>query len=209
MKKQVELGARVRAQDGEVGTVAKVVVDPQEHQPGYLVIKRGRIRPRHVVVPVSLVADVSAEAVSLATTRAALDGFPNYEVTVRRGRYEKPVAVGRTGPVAVFEPPFNQGFLTLRQRSVPETSVGVERGMAVLDAAGLRLGHVHGLVLDSDDRQATHLVLGHVEPRLTRDRLLPVDLVAGVRAGEVHLHITAEYVQGLGIYQPAPGREDE
>jgi len=202
MEKQIELGARVRAEDGEVGTVEKIVVDPEEHEPGYLVVKRGRVRPRKIVVPVGLVTNASPEEVTLATTRQALESFPDYEVTVRKGEYRKPIPVGGPRPVGIYTPPTNAGYMVLRQRSVPEASVGVEQGMDVLDVAGLKVGQVHGLIADPESRQASHLVLRQPHPLMPRDRLVPADLVADVREGEVHLRITAEHVSGLGSYEP-------
>jgi hypothetical protein len=35
---------------------------------------------------------------------------------------------------------------------------------------------------------------------MPRDRLVPAELVADVREGEVHLCIRAEHVSGLGLY---------
>jgi hypothetical protein len=109
MEKQIELGARVRAEDGAVGTVEKIVVDPEEGEPGYLIIKRGHVRPRQIAVPVSLVTEVSGDEVTLDTTRKALESFPAYEVTVREGEYRKPVPVAGPQSVAVYAPPTNKG----------------------------------------------------------------------------------------------------
>lgn len=204
MEKQINLGARVRAQDGEVGTVARIVVDRDEREPDYLVVKRGRVRPRQVVVPVSLVTDVSGKAVTLDTTQKALESFPDYEVTVREGEYEKPIPVAGPQSVAVYTPAANQGFIELRQRSVPEGSVSVEKGMDVVDARGQNVGQVHGLIAETGTRKALHLVVRQRHPLEKRDRLIPTDLVAGVGDGAVRLRITADHVDGLGVYQPVP-----
>jgi len=209
MEKQIHLGARVRAEDGEVGTVEKIVVDPEEREPGYLVVKRGRVRPRQIVVPVNLVTDVTPEEVTLATTRQALESFPDYEVTVRKGEYRKPVPVDAPRPGAVYTPPANAGYIVLRQRSVPEASVGVEQGMDVLDIAGLKVGQVHGLIAELESRQASHLVLREPHPLRPRDWLVPADLVADVREGEVHLRIPAEHVSGLEPYEPTPEKDQQ
>ena len=204
MKKEIELGAQVWAQDGEAGKVRQVVADPQGRQPGYLVVARGRLPRRQIVVPVGLVADVSAEGVKLETTRGALDQFPDYEVIVKQGEYRKPVPVGSPRPVGAYVPASNQDYAVLRQRSVPEKSKAIEEGMAILDSTGLKVGEVGGLILDTDSRQPTHVVLRRSSPLASQQRLIPVDLVAEVKAGGVQLHIHSEHVAGLDPYEPAP-----
>ena len=203
MEKQIELGAHVRAADGAVGRVDKIVVDSDEREPGYLVIKRGRVRPRKIVVPVSLVSDVSGDDVTLDTSREALRSFPDYEVTVREGEYGKPVPVAGPQSVAVYTPPTNRGYVALRQRSVPEASVSVERGMDVVDAADLGVGEVLGLIAETGSRRASHLVLRQRHPLEERERLVPVDLVAAVQGDTVQLRITADHLRGLAGYRPA------
>lgn len=204
MEKQVELGARVWAENKMVGVVEKIVVDPAHHEPGYLVVKQGRIPPRqrHIVVPVSLVSEVSPEAVTLATTPEALTSFPEYEVTVRKGEYQKPIPLGYPRPYGLSTPVSNQGYMVIRTRSVPETTVSVEQGMAVRDATGRQVGRVHGLTLDSDKRQASHIVVRLPKLLADRDRVIPVDLVGNVHSGSVHLRITAAHVGALTLYQP-------
>jgi hypothetical protein len=138
------------------------------------------------------------------TTRKALDQFPDYEVTVRQGEYRRPVLVGSPRPVKAYTPASNKDYVVLRQRGVPHTSIGVEQGMEVLDITGLKVGNVQGLVVDGESRQATHLVLRQSGPLAWQQWLVPVDLVADVGAGRVHLHISSEHVAGLAPYAPAP-----
>lgn len=214
MKKRIELGYRVNAVDGRVGVVEKVIVDPDEREPSYLIVKRGRIRPRHIVVPVTLVDEVSAGQVSLSITRNALDDFPDYEVTERHGRYEKPVPVGVQRPLTTYTPPSNRGYMKLRQRNVPESAVPVEKGMVVKDARGLRVGRVEGLLLDGERRTATHILLQRpapmtvATPATMQQFAVPVDLVKDVREGGVHLRITRWHISGLAVYEPVSEQEE-
>lgn len=202
MEKQVTLGAKVLVKEGVVGTVDKVVVDPGTHQPGYLVVKRGRVQARRIVVPVSLVAEVSPEAVTLAITRNGLETYPDYEITVQYGVYRRPTPLGYPRAHTIHTPPSNQGFVVLTHRSVPDASVSVEKGMAVYDAGGAKVSQVQGVILDKGSRQATHLVLRCLTPLSPRDRIMPVDLIADVEEGMVHLRITADDISGLTPYRP-------
>lgn len=209
MSKRIELGDSVQAVDGRVGVVEKVIVDPAERKPGYLVVKRGRLRPRRIVVPVALVDEVSAAQVTLSVTRAALDDFPDYEVTERHGTYEKPMPIGPRRPVATYTPPSNAGYMALRRRNVPESTVPVEKGMVVKDAKGMRIGRVIGLLLDRERRTATHVLLQRPTPMTVATAatmqvfVVPVELVEDVHEGEIQLRITRWHISGLTVFEPA------
>lgn len=196
MKERVELGYRVSAGGRDVGVVDQLVVDPQEREPEYLVVRRGRLRPRRIVVPVSLVTAVEDERVELHTSPEALEAFPDYEVTVTKGRYERPVPVGGFRPVATFQPD-NREFMVLTQRSVPDHSVGVSRDMPVADAHGRRVGSVHGAVADASDREGMQMLLRTADRPRSRCRVVPMDLIADVDGGQVRLRIDAEHIAGL------------
>jgi sporulation protein YlmC with PRC-barrel domain len=209
MSKRIELGDRVQAVDGRIGVVEKVIVDPDERKPGYLVVKRGRLRPRRIVVPVGLVDEVSAGQVTLSITRTALDDFPDYEVTERHGTYEKPMPVGPRRPVATYTPPSNAGYMVLRRRNVPASTVPVEKGMVVKDAKGMRVGRVVGLLLDLERRTATHILLQRpapmtvATPATMQQFVVPVELVEDVQEGEIQLRITRWHISGLAVFEPA------
>lgn len=214
MKKQMKLGDTVVATDGPAGVVAKIIVDPAGREPDYLVVRRGRIRYRHIVVPVSQVIDVTEGKVLLSASGAVLDEFPDYEVVERYGTYQKPLPVGtRYRPVGAYLPPSNAGYMVLQRRSVPESSVAVEKGMVIRDATGQRVGRVAGLLLDSDPRAVTHILLQLPAPlarttdATSQPFMIPAALVAGVRDSEVHLAITKAQVFGLAIYVPAEDQE--
>lgn len=202
MQKQVKLGIRVWAEDGEVGTVEKIVVDPKKHQPGYLVVKWGRVRARQIVVPASLVTDVLDEVVTLATTRQALKTFPDYEITV-----EKPEPQDDTSPWSnippLMRPWIERGTIKIRQRTVPEHTVDLKRGMTVYDQAGIKLGQIEGVIADAEKQQVSHVILHRLQTLLLDEyRLVPIDLVDFVIRSDVYLRITKDHTYGLPIYHP-------
>lgn len=209
MSKRIELGDRVQAVDGRAGLVEKVIVDPDERKPGYLVVRRGRLRPRRIVVPVSLVDEVAAGRVTLSVTRAALDDFPDYEVTERHGTYQRPEPAGGHRPAATYTPLSNDGYMVLRRRTVPEAAVPVEKGMAVMDADGMQLGRVVGLLLDRAPRTATHILVQRpapmtvATPATMQTFVVPVELVEDVQEGQIQLRITRWHLSGLAVFAPA------
>lgn len=172
MRRHIELGARVRIQDGNAGRLGQIVVDPDGRRPAQLIVRRGRIRPRPVAVPVDRVKDVSAERIMLDLTAKEMDGLPGY------GAEHKPVNEHRR--------------------------VTVARKMKVIDASGLYVGRVRGLIVDDEDRQASHFLVEHGEPHFTRPRAVPTNLIAKVTADELWLNITADHFYGLAIYRAVP-----
>jgi len=189
----------VHALDGEAGKITRIITDPESRQPIYLVVKIGRLRRRReVVLPVSLVSSVSVETVNLDITREALAGFPDYEVVIVKGKYKRPEFFSYPSSIPLYYPPDNSGFMVLRQRSVPDQSIAVEKGMAVQDCTGRPVGKVEGVILDQGKRQGKYVVFrrDHFSPL----QLISVDLVQDVSSAEVKLRIEAEFVEKLPEY---------
>lgn len=200
-EKELETGLRVRCQDGAAGKVSAIVVDPETRQPSYLVVKRNRLPFREIVVPVSLVDSVTAEAVMLDIRKEALKSFPDYEFTVKTGEFNKPLGLPDRGVMRI--PASNRGYMVLKHRNVPEQMVEVKKGTSVWDSKGNMVGKVHGIIVDSEKKQVKYVIMQPSSAPLDL-RLIPTDLVAGAQESEINLSIAAEHVNGLGIYQHQP-----
>jgi len=209
MKKELSIGMSVHASDGKVGSLERIVVDPKTHEPAYLVVRHGPPPPpRSIVVPVSLVSEVSTENVMLNTTQQAFKAFPNYELTIEKPvekpleTPKKPSYTDRWPNILPFPTVWTElGTVKVRERTVPEHMVEVKRGMTVYDSTGNRLGEVDGLIANSEQQQVTHLVLNTGTPLKEERRLVPIDLVDFSIRSDVYLRIGKEYVQGLPFYQ--------
>lgn len=201
MNKTIEIGTRIWAEDGKAGTLSGFVADPATREPKYLVIKRGIVRPRHIVVPVSLVKNSTEAAVVLGASIKTLDAYPDYVSTIHKGEFRKSVPIGSPRPYASYAPRSNQGYLVLQHRNVPESTVSVEKGMAVRDRSGQKVGSVSGLMIDAEGRQAVQILLRQQGP-IAREKVVPTEQVADVRDSEVHLRISASQVDNLVRYLP-------
>lgn len=202
MKRHITLGMKVQCTDGKAGRVSRLVTDPDREGPTYLVVKRVGIRRKESVVPLSFVAEVTADTVQLNITREALAGLPEFETTVQEGTYQRPITAPMWRPRCTYTPPSNSNFTVLTKRSVPEGSVPVEKGMAVYDIEDRELGTVSGVVLDGGERRGTHLIL-HRARTVGDRRAIPIELVAEVHEGAVKLDVTEAQVDGLEILQQA------
>lgn len=74
--------------------------------------------------------------------------------------------------------------------------VEVRRGMPILSREGQEVGKVAAVVLNSDDHQATHLLLSRL-PEISGYWLIPVNLIAGVQDERVQLSIPDTAVESL------------
>lgn len=200
MLQELKPGMKVHAGDGEAGKLSRIVTDPKTRQPSYLVVRRGRLRPREVLVPASLAERADDDGVWIAAGVADLDGFPDYEVTVRKGTYERPVPLGAPRVSMVKVPPENSGFLVLRQRNVPERSVTIEKGLPVLDRHGDQIGTVQGVVVDPEKREATFLTVTPARPA-SPTFVVPVLLIADAGPDHVRLDVEQEHLEGLPTWR--------
>jgi sporulation protein YlmC with PRC-barrel domain len=198
-RKPLRLGMPVHTRDGVAGRISKVITDPESYQPTYLTVKIGRLRRRReVVVPVALVSSVDAEIVTLNITREALADFPDYEVTIVKGEYKKPQYVMRGRSYPYFDPPENSGFMVLRQRSVPERSISVEKGMIVSDCAGQQSGKVEGVILDQEKRQGKYIIFRR--DHFSHLQIIPADLVQDISSTTVKLRVDRKFINNLPEY---------
>jgi uncharacterized membrane protein len=84
----VSTGTKVQAQDGEVGHVAELVVDPATREVTHFVLERrhGRSR-RHTILPLSVVDYVAENTVYLKLERQELDLLPAVPARSKRGAW--------------------------------------------------------------------------------------------------------------------------
>ena len=76
---EIELGARVVTADGaEVGQVHRVVVDLEQQAVTAIVVLKGRLLPRDVLVPLDFVDRAEANSITLRLRRHELDHLPDF-----------------------------------------------------------------------------------------------------------------------------------
>lgn len=75
---EVRVGQRVECNDGPAGKVARVLVDNATGRATHIVIRKGSLRPRDVIVPLEWVARFYPERLELGISRSELDRLPEY-----------------------------------------------------------------------------------------------------------------------------------
>ena len=73
------IGATIRCRDGTTGKLKFVVLDPENGEVTHLVVERGILPRREIVVPVSWVEGSSESEIVLNATLKELDKLPDYD----------------------------------------------------------------------------------------------------------------------------------
>jgi uncharacterized protein YrrD len=216
---RIELGATVWTRDGQrVGTVDRLIFDPDRGQVKAAVVRKGAFLPRDVEVPLDqLTVDEQGHA-RLAYTRDEVDALPEFF----EGSYTTTPPSGYTAPLAypaagLYWPtplglghamgvPFPAGTgplvdaggdpevraeaaEALRRQDLENAVVG--EGSAIKSRDGQTVGELDRLVFDADSGE----VVGFVVRRgfiFTKTIQLPASLIDGADDGVLHLNATAD-----------------
>ncbi len=71
-------GKEIRCQDGPVGQVTDVLVDPLTERPSHLVWREAVVVTREVSIPIDYVERVEGNEIVLRVTREAVDRLPHF-----------------------------------------------------------------------------------------------------------------------------------
>ncbi len=71
-------GKEIHCQDGPVGQVAEVLVDPQSERPLYLVWREAVIVTREVSIPIDYIERIEGDRVVLRVERKAIERLPHF-----------------------------------------------------------------------------------------------------------------------------------
>src|SRR5258706_2132760 len=72
------IGATVRCRDGAAGRLKYVVIDPDDGEVTHLIVERGLLLRRDIVVPAGWVEHSSEDEIVLNATSAELNALPEY-----------------------------------------------------------------------------------------------------------------------------------
>ena len=207
---RLEIGNRVRCNDGPYGDLADVVIDPLVKRVTHLVVQ-----PEHAggsrLVPIDLAksSDDNQREIELSCT---LDEAQKFE-SVHEAAYirlgDNPVKDDPNWDIGVvdalaspyyssigLEPYLVDTHATMSYDRVPKGEVELRRASAVISADGDLLGEVDGFLVDAD-QYITHFVLerGHLWGR--KEITIPIGAVARVESDAVHLALSKDEIGAL------------
>jgi uncharacterized protein YrrD len=197
-EKRVDIGADVMGSDGEkIGTVAYVVVHPNDMHVAEVVVSTGAVLGRDVVIPVDVIDRVADGGVYLSVAKGQLGRYPDY------------VAVDfKQPPTSMVPAPFPyypvESTLWPAELSSPEVSsvtvnapphtVGFYEGMAVKSSDGHKVGSIDGVETNATGQDVVAIVVKH-GVLFSHDVTLPVDCISGTENDEVTLNLARDEVE--------------
>jgi uncharacterized protein YrrD len=202
-------GSNIISSDGEtVGSLKRVVLDPQSKKAGYLVIERGLLFTEDKLVPMDFVEKVTDEGVVLHEPKEALDKLNKFEVTeyipldssgddVEAYYWYPPLSgMNMGGGYPLFPQP---AFIEHTESNIPENYVALKEGARVMSADDKEIGNITRIITDPANRRVTHLVISR--GMLQEDKLVPAQWITDVSEDEVRLSIEARVAERLARFE--------
>jgi hypothetical protein len=201
------IDAVVHTLGGEGGRVKLVAMEPESRKVTHIIIHKGLLPSRDVVVPIEHATRMEPGHIYLDVTEDQLQAFPDYEehmfttpadgwdypVTIPMGGVVWPLATGwmSTSPYPLMAP-------TGVKENIPPEDVAIESGTPVECTDG-HCGHVERVVVDED----SHEVKGIVIRRgffFARDVMAPMSWVDHLERDHVYLKLSKRQVSEMAEY---------
>lgn len=208
-------GADVYSSSGEkIGTLSRVVIDPNTNEVTHLVIERGLLFTTDKLVPIGLFNSENQEKIILLDSDldlTALEDFQNDDYVnlgpteysqgeVESSYWYPPInyAWWRTG-TQMLSPPMP--LYTVRAaQNIPEGTVALEEGARVVSADDKHVGNIEQLIVDSQDNRVTHLVIS--EGLFFKEhKLVPVLWISTLGEQQVRLSVNSRTLERLPAYK--------
>jgi len=198
--------------EGEViGSIDRVVIDPQTRQVTHLVAKKGVFFTREKLIPIDRIKQVNEEQVQLQDTRdpdQLIDFEESFHVpadSARGGRdrygYAQPMVwYPRAGMLTWGEgtyPAYRTPEVFVRQRrNIPEGTVPLEEGAKVICRDGQKAGKVEQIYSEPEEHRATHIVVS--SGLISKDRkLVPSVWIDRIEEDRVQLNVDCDVIDSL------------
>jgi uncharacterized protein YrrD len=214
---QFKEGAEVVTADGErVGTIDRVILEPDTREVTHVVVQKGFLFTEDKVVPMSLIGPATEDRVTLREDAGDLEKLPDYQeshyVAVDRGPQPVPGAVHWARPLYLY-PPLGTSWTTgafgvhampqyvaKTEKHIPEGTVALEEGAKVISSDDKHMGVIERIFTDPQEDRATHLFISE-GLILKEKKLIPTGWMTNVLEDEVHLAVDSDFVANLPEYQ--------
>lgn len=200
------IDAAVHTRDGEAGRVWKVAMDPRDRKVTHLIVHKGVLFGRNVVVPIAHVTKMGKGEVWLDTSNDELKAYPDYEETAftePSEGWDYPLAFPMGGIIWPLQPGWagvNPMLLpgTHVVENIPEDDVALESGTAVECTDG-HCGRIDRVIVDDHSNEMTGFVIrrGFM---FARDVKAPMSWIARVEKDAVHLKLSKRQVEEMAEY---------
>jgi len=201
--------AEVFSSVGEkVGTLDRVVLDPQTKKVSHIVVTNGMLFPTSQVIPISYV-DLDGDRITLTENAMELEDLPDFVETsfISANQANSPED---TADEIYFYPPHNAVwwgagnyiwypeplYVLKTEKVIPDGMVALEEGATVVDKNGEDLGNIERVLVEESDKLATHIVVS--QGFLSKEyKLVPTLWITNVTEEKVYLVIDADMFEHL------------
>jgi len=214
---QFKEGAKVFTADGErVGTIDRVVLEPDTKEVTHLVVQKGFLFTEDKVVPMSLVGPATEDQVTLRQDADGLEELPDFEeshyVPIDRGPEPTPGEMRPVRPLYWYPPIgawwtiggytsyVKPQYVVKTEKHIPEGTVALEEGAKVVSSDGDHVGDIERIFTDPLEDRATHLLISE-GLFLKEKKLVPTKWIAKIFEDAVHLAVDSDLVDSLPEYQ--------
>lgn len=216
---RLKKGADVYSSQGEkLGTLERVVLDPETKEVTHLVIGKGFLFKTNKLVDMDMIDPTIEDKITLSSSKQQLENFQDFEEThyVDLEQSENPGSDEL--PASYWYPPINMvwwraggtdnpiyypgmpAYVARTTQNIPEGTVALEEGAKVVSADRKHIGNIKQLIVDPQDNRVTHLVIN--EGVLFKERkLVPVTWISEIDESEVHLSVASDFLSRLPAYE--------
>ncbi|MGJ3238013.1 MAG: PRC-barrel domain-containing protein [Anaerolineae bacterium] len=208
------------ADEEKVGQIDRVVIDPSTGEVSHLIVEKGFFFPEDKVIPVSLVAEASAERVLLKKMEdqldlqpftetefipaQALDNNTDRDVAINRHPYYAYPAIGTTaswGTGWFYNPLFDAGSVEVTERNIPDNAIALDEGAEVYSSDDEHVGDIDSVFTTDDANRITHFVISQ-GIFFDAHKLIPVSWIKRVEEEKVLLGVHSETLDAVPNYDP-------
>ncbi len=201
---QFKQGVRVfTSSNADVGTVDRVVLDPQTKQVTHIVVRKGFLFTEDKVVPIHFINSATEDRVTLEDQAGDLQALPHFQES-----HYIPLSgedVGTDYEPDLASPLFTRPDVSRRPgrlevgRNIPDNTVPLREGAQVISADEKHVGNIERVFTDPTDDCVSHLVIA--QGLLARHRkVIPMTWVSSILENEIHLAVNASLLDRLEPY---------
>lgn len=210
--------AEVFSSAGEkIGSLARVVLDPDTMDVTHLVVKEGVLFTSDRLVPVQYLNRQVGRSITLNKTAEELNNMPPYDesayVGYDRRDYTEEADV-ESADAVYWYPPIRTGWWTVgggvlispkpkfvkKQEVLPDDVVALDEGAKVITRNGNEIGSVEQVIVEPEELRATHIVVSR--GLIAKEhKLLPTSWIKDVTEEKVYLTIRTGFFERLPDYE--------
>ncbi len=201
---QFKQGVRVfTSSNTDVGTVDRVVLDPQTKKATHIVVRKGLLFTEDKVVPISFISDATEDRVTLQDKAGDLKALPHFEeklyIPLTGEEIGIDYAPNLARPLFVYPDVGMMPWTVEIERNIPDNTVPLREGAHVISADEKHVGNIERIITDSGNNRVSHFVIAQ-GVLFKEHKLIPMTWVSKIKADEIRLAVNSLLLQRLQPY---------